>query len=313
MRLTRRHNVEKRPGSVATCHVKPAITGVTQHLRVGVGRFFTLCVCAAVLLAGSASAHTLAANKQAARRDAQMLLGRLRLPAGAVRLSGPWVKPGGLWKPARDLMAAATSWRVPGSVARVGSFIKRHRPRGGRDPLTSTTTQSGELIQEVISYFWPMVPQVLRERELDIVIKQQPDGSAHVQARDAVSWWIPRRGDARVLARASVLRVTRGSSRLLASHDHAKVERVAEMLDRLQIIPTGTVVSCYGVAESAAPVDFTFQARGKELARATIPPGGGSPCAPITFTVAGHRPEFLLSSPSFLRRAGSVLGMRLAS
>lgn len=264
----------------------------------------------ALVMAAGASAHTLASNKQAARRDVTMLLDRLRLPTSAVR-----VKKEALSWPRTDEVEADAHWRVPRSVAEVVAFIKRHPPHRGRTPRVHTIVENGEFVQQAVIQ-WPMIRGVLYNRFLDIALKAERGGTTAVQASASDYWFVPRSAVVSALAGAGVLTVTRGSSRIVATKNTRQVQRIAAMFEHLQIIQPGVVISCYAPNQASAWITFKFYARpqGPELARATVPPAGSSPCGPAAaFAVPGQEQAFLLTSPSFLRTAGSVLGVRLAS
>jgi hypothetical protein len=285
--------------SATRASVRPSLFDVLPVILAG-----------ALLLAGGAGAHTLAGNKRAARRDAEVLLDRLRLPAGAVRAA----KPALSW-PTTDQVEADASWRVPRSAAEVAQFIKRHPPRRGHIPRIRLTLQNGEWVHQA-AIQWPMIGGVIYDRYLVVTLTPLPDGTTNVRASSSVYWVVPRSAVSRPLARAGALTVSRGSSRLLTTSRPAKVRRIRAMFDNLRIIQPGVVISCYGPDQPRAWITFRFYAYqgGPGLARAIVPPVASSPCGPTAaFAVPAEETAFLFTPPSFLRKAGSVLGVRLAS
>lgn len=302
-----------------------AMAPITQHVRLGAGRFFTLWGCAALLLlAGSAGAHTVAGNKRAARRDAHVLLGRLQLPSGAVQSATEPDGPGGLLNgPQSPLPGPSVDihrwWRVPGSMAQVFAFLKSHPPPGATLAWTGTGADSGEVTQQFLGFVWHPVPGVLFARQLEVDVAQLADGEAGVRADAEVKWFVPRPVSERVPRAAGVLSVTRGAfpgwppPLSVTIGDRTRVRSVAGLLDRLQIVQPDGVIACPAIL-AAPTITLTFRARagGRPLARASMLASGPSgPCSPISFSVRGHREPPLLAEPSFLRKASRILGVAL--
>jgi hypothetical protein len=278
----------------------------------------------ALLLVGSASAHTLAGNKRAAHRDARVLLGRLQLPAGAVQSAS---EPDGggmaLARPGYTTASAALVdhhawWTVPGSMSQVAAFVKAHPPMGAKRSTTGSAVQNGSITETFVGFSWRAIRGVLWQRQLVVVLAGLPDGVTGVRADAEVEWTVPRPAIERVPPGAGLLTVARSTlpgwppPLSLAVTDKTRIRRLAAMLDRLPILQP-VAVAC--PALFAAPtISLTFSAAsgGPPLARATMPVDGpeGS-CAPITFAVRGRQERPLYAFPSFRHRVSKVLGITL--
>lgn len=286
-------------------------------------RAFAVSLAAFLLLAGSAGGHTRAANKARARRDARVLLGRLRLPAGAVisatepSAGGAALAHPGYTSASSALVDRRAWWTVPGSISQVAAFVKSHPPRGGKRSTTGSM-QGGSTTDLFVGFSWPPVRGVLWQRQLVVVFAQLPDGITGVRADAEVEWTVPRPAAERVPPGAGLLTVARNTlpgwppPLSLAVTDKTRIRRLAAMLDRLPVLQP-VAVAC--PALFAAPtISLTFSAAsgGPPLARATMPVDGpeGS-CAPITFAVRGRQERPLYAFPSFRHRVSKVLGVAL--
>ena len=295
-----------------------AVAAVDSAFRRSLFHVSLVSAAAAIVLAGSAAGHTRADNKRAARRDASALLGKVRLPSGALRAprrpTGALELKGAGFLPATpELVDLHDWWRVPGSMPSVYRWVLNHRPSGSMPSATGSYTKGGQALDQAVEFSFPPVPGVVSLRSLVVNVVSLPGGSAAVRVDGAAVWLVPRPRRERVPRTALVLTVTRGASLRLNITDTAKVRRVAAMLDRLQIIQPGGFTSC--PFETPAPtITFTFRARlgGPPLARARmLASGPEGPCSPISFSVRGRHEPALLAEPSFLRKAGHILGTAL--
>lgn len=277
-----------------------------------------------LLFAGTAGAHTLAANKHAAQRDARGLLGQLRLPAGAVRVAGRpagalLLRGPGFLAPSPELIDVHRWWRVPESMSGVYTWISKHRPRGSTTSAMGSFAKGGRTLDQAIEFSWPAVPGVLSQRSLVVNVVSLPGGFAAVRVDAGVVWLVPRPAAERVPSAARVLTVTRGAfpgwppPLSMTVSSQSRVRSVARMLDRLQIVQPGGVIACPAIL-AAPPVTLTFRAHlgGPPLARASmLASGPEGVCSPISFSVRGRHEPPLLAQPSFLTRVARVLGTTL--
>ena len=290
---------------------------------------------ALLLLVGSARAagartsrSTATANRNAAARDATMLLGRLALPPGATKLPAEPSGDGGvLARPASGPPAASPIidrhrwWTMPGHQGAVTAFIRAHAPRGGKLLVSGAGVQGpGVPAGHVLAYQWPAVRGVLWSRELVIAVVDVSGGRTGIRADAQVEWTIPRPADERIPAGVHELDVTRGllgSAPTLRVHviDLAQIRTLASMIDRLETVQPG-VWACPAYPVNAPIVTFTFRARldrpalavAREPAFATEPT---TPCDPMTFSIRGHARRPLLGGAAVVRAASRMLGIRL--
>jgi hypothetical protein len=289
---------------------------------------WTRCLTTATLLvlvvSVSASGRTTSENKQAAQLDAQLLLGRLELPTGAVQLAREPAGGGSVLRVPGPLVLTTNVvdvggwWRVPRPVLKTLAFFERHRPPGANGGANGTGGHGAIVTNAFVLFDWPAVPGVLFMRSVQVVMAALPGGSTGVRADADVQWTVPRPASERVPRGAHLLTVTRNTlpgwppPLSLAVTDRTEVRRVAATLDGLQIVQA-QVIACPALFP-APTIAFTFYARagGPPLARASMPADGpDGPCAPITFSVRGRRETPLLARPAFLRKAGRVLGVTL--
>jgi hypothetical protein len=288
-----------------------------------------------LLLAGSAQAAgagtsrpTATTNRNAAARDATVLLGRLALLPGATKLPAEPSGDGGvLARPASGPPAVSPVidrhrwWTVPGRNGAVTAFIRAHAPRGGKLLMSGAGVRGPGLpAGHVLAYQWAAVRGVLWSRELVIAVVDLPGGRAGIRADAQVQWTIPRPADERIPAGAHELDVTRGlpgTAPTLRVHviDLARIRRLAAMIDQLETVQPG-VWACPVYPVKAPIVTFTFRARldgaalavAREPAFATEPT---TPCDPMTFSIRGRTRRPLLGGATVVRAAGRMLGIRL--
>lgn len=303
----------------------PPGSGCLMAPRVLV-RALAVLAAATLLIAASAAGHTVASNKRAAHSDALALLRRLQLPAGAAQSADePTGGGAALADPATSLATTALVdvhrwWRTPGSMAAVFAAVKGHPPRGASLSGFGSGSRNGDTTNEWVVFSFPAVRGVLYVRELVVDVAPLPRGGAGVRADAQVEWTVPRPPRERVPPDARLLTVTRGtlpgwSPPLSATvTDAVRVHRFATALDRLQVVQP-VVVAC--PEQFVTPtITFTFYARagGPALAQASMPATGpDGECSAIEFTVGGRLGRPLLASPSFLGRAGRILGVALGT
>ena len=261
-----------------------------------------------------------AAHRRAAVRDAKLLLGRLVLPAGAQRLAREPAHGSALAQPgSRPLTSALVDrhawWRLPGKPASVFSYLAAHPPRGATQFMEGSIGKSGRLVSRTIGFAWPAVPGVLSSRWLIVEVSSLGHRTAGVRADAEVVWTVPRPATERVPHGARVLDVRRSApdELSLTVTDLAKVREIAAMLDRLPIVQPG-IIACPAIFP-APTVTFTFRATasGPALAKASMLANGpAGACSPIEFSIRGRSEKPLSGQPSWLQKAGKVLGVSLS-
>ncbi len=279
-----------------------------------------------LLIAGGATGYTAASNRQAAQRDAEVLLHRIWLPAHSIPSAqvpagaGSSLSTPATTIPTPDLVDVHAWWSAPGSMGAVFAFVKAHAPQGGTLSSFGSGSQYGKTTERWIVFSWPAVRDVLFQRQVAVEIVPLSGGFAGVRADAQIMWTLPRPPGERVPSSARVLRVTRSALAgwppplALTVTDRAQIRALARMLDRLEIVQD-VAIACPALFP-APMVTFTFraQADGPMLARARMASDGpAGECSPISFSVGGHRRPALLAFPAFLRKAGHLLGVTLGT
>jgi len=261
-----------------------------------------------------------AANRARAARDAELLLARLSVPAGAVGLSG---EPPGAAAIANTLPHAASPdlvdrhrwWRVPGSPASVLAHVTPP-PEGSLDYTGSGAPPA----YSFVAYAFAPVPGVLYARSLLVKVTGLAGDTTALRADAQVIWTIPRAPAERVPPGARVLDIAigrpgRAPTSQLAVTVAARVGEIAAMIDRLPTVQPVTIV-CPSYAPDSATITFSFRARrggaalaqASELASATEPT---TSCDAMSFSVRGHTETPLLDGPAVVARVERLLGVHL--
>jgi hypothetical protein len=181
-----------------------------------------------------------------ARRDADRLLGRVRLPRGTEQVGGEPNGDGGpLSKPSEvlggpNLVDVHRFYVVKGSALDVYTFFLSHDASGSRRDGYSW----GGSVWSV-SYSWPPVEAVLDTRTVDISIAVLPHGRCAIRA-DAEVIWLPAKpaGDI-IAAGATVLTAVLSSGSDPGEAGHApvtttklrKIEAVRDYINKLGVFP----------------------------------------------------------------------------
>ncbi len=266
------------------------------------------------------------ANKLAAARDAQALLAKLALPAGARRTRK--APPGaarqlagqGLTIASPDVIDRHTFWIVPAPTPEVLAFVEAHPPVTSGMSSSGSGTERGATTASFLRFEWPPIPSVLYSRALSVVLVGLPGGSTAIRADAADMWDIPRPGFERIPTGASVLDVSVGRphtrpSVALTVTDPTKVKKLAKAIDALQTAQP-IAIACPNVPVDAPAVTFTFRAtlRGPALAQASESASASGPIAPcetMSFSRAGRALTPLLGGATVVEQAQALLGVTL--
>jgi hypothetical protein len=258
-----------------------------------------------------------AANMRVAEDDAALLLSRLRLPTGVTR--SPVDPTGAAALLAQPAVGPPTTpnvidrhgwWLVPGEPRAVLDWIEAHRPHGSRMVGSGVRGGGGGPVFRSALFGWSPMRNVLGSRLLVVEVVQAPNGATALRADAQVVWLIPRPAFERVPARARVLTVVmlrKGEhpSAPVRITNHAKVRKVAALIDRLPRVQPG-VTTC---PISSIGLRLTFRAtpHGRPLARAVAAPEG---CGVVSFAIRGHRKPSL-HGWTFVHDVEARLGIRL--
>ncbi len=289
--------------------------------------FLGACVVAA-LAAPVTAALSPASNKRAAARDAQTLLARLQLPAGASRSEAEPSGDGGHLKPTPSLNATSARsddhawWLVPGSPDAAVAFIKSHPPSGSTLDGTGAMYAGGTLVDQSADFAWPAIPRVLGERELAVTVMALADGETGLLAQSQSNWIVPRPRTERIPAATHEIDISSAlvngpTTVALSVTGEAKVRSIVALLDSMPIVQPA-VYHCpalIGTGARLIGLDFRAATGGELLARATYVAYRGlayssGPCNPIELMIGADREKPLLGG-DFLRRIQRVLGVSL--
>lgn len=298
-------------------------------LAAGVAGAATLA--AAVDAAPSRPAPTLAANQRAAKLDANRLLARLSLPAGATRLSAEPSGDGGELKPLPALVATSAHfdvhawWRVPGTEHATLEYVQAHPPAGATQYATGSGTNGQTGASELsVSFSWPGVPGVLRFRALTVTVTSLQGDVTGVLAEAESDWIVPRPAGEQIPAGVHEVDITsaklRGPTTIsLSVTKAATVHRIVSLIDAMPLAQPVTIACPALLTSGARVITLTFRAHAESpaLAKATYTdyrpltaPSGQ--CTPVYFSVRG-RPQGPLIGGNFVKRLADILGVSLIS
>lgn len=283
----------------------------------------------AATAAGRQNANTSAgerANKEAAARDAQALLAKLRLPPGARRTrtaprgAGSTLGKRGPTIPSPDVVDRHAFWIVPAGAQETLAFLEAHAPSGSQLQSSGSGSGGGLTTSWSLGFVWPPVPSVLYARSLSVVLVALGRGSTAIRADAADMWDLPKPASERIPSRARVLDVSVGRpdappSFSLRVTDRVKVKRIAKAIDRLPTVQP-IAIACPNIPVDARTVTFTFRAitGGPALAQAGEPAsasGPVSPCEPMDLTISGRVFTPLLGGAVVVEQAQTLLGVTL--
>lgn len=257
-----------------------------------------------------------------------MLLGHVRLPTGAEKLSSEPAGDGGLLSRPASRPAATptlvdehTWWQVPGSAASVLAYVRAKVPRGARLVVSASQgPKPGDAVSGYVGFAWSPVSHLLSDRELLVQVTNLAGGGAGVRVDAQVQWIIPRPASERIPRGVHEVDVTRGVPRQSPSLRikvvaPKQIRALVSMIDALGIVQPGAY-SCPGLLANAPIVTFTFRATdggtvlasAGQLASVREPT---TPCDPMTFSIRGHERTPLLGGARVLTRAGRLLGVQL--
>ena len=276
-------------------------------------------------------AQVVRANQRAAATEAEQLLGELVLPAGATQSPAEPAGDAHQLAHAEELFFYAAEverhefWTTSASPNAVIASIEADLPAGAR---SAGSGYSGTSV--VVSYTLPAVgAPALGPRSLVVQAVELAGGGTGVRADVTVRYTAPRVAAQRVPPQARVLEINvTGGPQVTGSPypsppplivtNRRDVKRIAAIVDGLPFVALhGVAISCPFIP--ASPIDtFTFRATeaGPVLAKVTLAadsPTDADPCFTATLRIRGHFEPGLLEGGRLLRRAGAILGVKLAS
>lgn len=268
--------------------------------------------------------RTASGNRQIARRDADAMFARLRLPVGAVRTPRVPAWDRALpWRPAigppgaPNLVDRHGWWRMSGTPRSVLAFIEALRPAGFASSGHRSGTE-GDLPAELVWFAWRPKQAVLslRELEIEVVGLSKDRVGVRVDAEDL--WILPHPASERIPTAAQAIRITSARpghrpwlTRTIRDRDHVRL--IVSLIDQLAVQQPGVTCDAYG---SRAVITLTFEgtAASDVLASASQdvgPTAMPDECDPMSLTIHRHTQTPLIAGASVLRSIQRLLGTSL--
>jgi hypothetical protein len=271
-----------------------------------------LCGVAAFSAAGKTSS-----GKLAATRDAQQLLRRMVLPAGAIRVAEEPTGDGGVLHNPGSLPAVAGSvhrhrfWKVRSPLNSVIAFIKAHPPHGSQ-----LGSAGGELIgpgipaNQWLMFSFPATA-TMTTRWISVDAVTLPKGQTGVRADAQVETvhsheLVPRDIGALRISWTGRRRPT------ITVMNRKKITAVARAVDHY---PLGADGFCSeGFIPPSITVSFLRSRHGSVLARVSGVTNGapGAACEPSVMWVRGRGTQLLVEDNDLLDKVNHILGTTLS-
>jgi hypothetical protein len=285
-------------------------------------------------VSAASPAQVVRANQRAAATEAEQLLGELVLPAGTTQAPAEPAGDAHQLAHAEELFFYAAEverhefWTTGASPNAVIASIEADLPAGAQSAGSGYSGYSGTSV--FVSYTLPAVgAPALGRRSLVVQAVELAGGGTGVRADVTVRYTAPRIAAQRVPPQARVLEITvTGGPQVTRSPypsppplivtSRRDIKRIAAIIDALPFVAfRGVAIPCPFIP--ASPIDtFTFRATeaGPVLANVTLAadsPTDADPCFTATLRIRGHLEPGLLDGGRLLRRAGAILGVKLAS
>jgi hypothetical protein len=283
-------------------------------MRWAPGPALVMAACAAVGVAGCATAHTMNRPATASRptssrtprehaaADAAAILKAFAVPPGARRLQQA---PEALKVPITTLVSTTqvdkvSFWRAPGRPQAVLAWEQAHLPHRFRPGDADFGPPSWDRM-----FSLSPIPGVLNVRELVVEVTAAGNGQTAIRVDAQVSWQPPRPATERVPSAARVVTITQLPS--LDPHasrppapvtitDVAVVRRLAALVDSLQLSTIGPTARCPAPLSGGIRLAFLARVGGPPLAVAQ----GFAACGTVQFSVRGKRQPPLQLTDSFI-------------
>jgi hypothetical protein len=258
-----------------------------------VTRWILLVIAALALAAPAATARSTDQNRAAAFAEADALLAAAALPADATPLAGEPEGDGGvLANPAIGIgnpnVAIRTGWfRSAATVADVLAYTDAHPPSGAVLRISG----GGETLDghraESRAYQRDRVPDALGNRWLLVSATKLDDGSTGIRVDGYVVWLNARPETEVIPASARDLTITARGRHTIRITDVARVQRIATMLNRADVVQPD-VRLCERALAGVAQPRLTFRARraGTPLAIVRVHPVG---CPTADVQIGGRK------------------------
>lgn len=269
-----------------------------------------LCGVAAFSAAGKT-----ASRRVVAQRDAQRLLRRLVLPAGAIRVAVEPTGDGGVLRAPSSqpsvvgLVDRHRFWEVPLSLSSVVAFIKAHPLHGSLVTASGSLSGPGIPPNQSLMFSLPATASVAT-RWLNVDTVALPDGQTGVRADAQVP---TVRSHERVPHDSGVLRIswTDQHKPAITVTSLKKISAVARAVDQYPLGADG--VCSEGWVPPSITFSFLSSRNGPVLARVTGVTNGApdAACEPSMLWVRGRGTQLLVEDSDLLQKVNRILGTRL--
>ena len=279
-----------------------------------------VAVALVALAAGAvALASTTAANKRAAQRQAPRLLRLLKLPAGAVAVSGD-PSTGRLLSTAPFRPATANVvdvhrfWVVPGDPQSVLAWFDGHPPGRSQANMRGASASSHGFATAWSGFWFGPATSSLSDRELVVTVARARGGGTALRADSQVVWVTARPSWERVPSGARV--VTISSRRLGRSPSSpltvtaSTATQIVRLVDALPAAQPGAV-ACPNDAGPLVSLVFRHARTGPALATVVA---DGSGCGDVSIRVGHRQGPPLTGGPGLIKQLQLLLhaGLGLA-
>lgn len=277
----------------------------------------------------SKSNTPLSSNRQAAARDAAKLLGRVRLPAGATRLSAEppgdhgWLKPLGSIVGSSARADTHAWWSVPGAPGPVLKYVETHHPSGATRFETGSGGDRSGTTEWEVGYRWPVIAGMLTARVLQVTVTAIPGHGTGVLAQAQSDWFVPRPAAERVPTGVHTIELNEGPiakpPTLTRSFTNAaQISRITSLIDGMPVVQPDMLGCPALIFSGARVVTLKFDGPGSTalaVARYLDYPPLNSlsgECTPVDFSVHGRQQTPLIGG-RFVQWLENITAIRLTS
>jgi hypothetical protein len=275
----------------------------------------TVALIAGAVAAGAHGPPGSRGKRAAARTDAQALLARLKLPAGAIRTGhdravSPQCCGGPGSRPATpNLVDVHEFFWVPGNPRQVLTWIGNHGPKGSTSVetgISGVVGPTGSAVWYYDGFSFANRPGLLIDRMLLVAATRAKGGGTALRADGQSVWLVPRPPSERIPSGVRSIAVSTeelgGEPRLVDTVTGAsRIKRIASWVDRLALAQPGPI---FCPADYGRRVVLRFLSGSRVLASAVA---DGAGCGDVTLTIRGRSEPELTGGPELIAHLASLL------
>lgn len=257
-----------------------------------------------------------AGSRPEAAALARLVLARLSLPAGARRLP-PTPVPAALQQPTLLGLTAASLdvhelFELPQSMSTAASFLAAHKPKNMMLFSSGSAGDAAGPQNQAVSYLTRSVPAGLYEVLLDLTVAPDGYGGSVLRADAQVVWYPPRTAAEYIdpaRYRALTITVTTYGTRphtvRTVVTSPAAIARLADVLDRSQVLPARTISCTLGLA--SYQLAFAVAAHSRPV---VVVDAAEWPCEGAQIRVGGRWQPSLQDAASVVSAVDRLLRLR---